>query len=63
MKTMKKNARKHSINKVIQELTAAARLLYYILTELHVSRRVSVSRHVFECLGLVIPMSRLGLGP
>ena len=27
-----------------------------------VSRRVSVSRHVFECLGLAMPMSRLGLG-
>ena len=28
--------------------------------ELDVSRRVSVSRHVFECLGLAMPMSRLG---
>ena len=32
-------------------------------SELDVSRRVSVSRHVFECLGLAMPMPRLGLGP
>ena len=24
---------------------------------------LDVSRHVFECLGLAIPMPRLGLGP
>ena len=35
----------------------------YSTEELDVSRRVSVSRHVFECLGLAMPMSRLGLGP
>ena len=29
----------------------------------YVSKCVSVSRHVFECLGLAMPMSRLGLGP
>ena len=39
-----------------------------LLSELDVSRRVlvlrrvSVSRHVSECLALALPMSRLGLG-
>ena len=33
--------------------------LFATVSELDVSR----PRHVFECIGLAVPMSRLGLGP